>query len=222
MFPRFRLVGITAEKDVDSRVIKCNPAFLEYAGVNSYEKVIGKTDYDFPWSEYADFYRAHELDAIEGRNYSAFIPFKDYKGNQLLFLHTKIQQLDVNNNCCGILCHSVEIMNPNFNGLIHQIISSKKELGEKIFYGRKHKNIKLSPRQEEVLFFLIRGKSAKMIARLMNISYRTVEYYTEILKNKFGCGTKNELIELAINNGFSQDIPSHQNIMQLISKLNTE
>ncbi len=62
--------------------------------------------------------------------------------------------------------------------------------------------IKLPKRQEQVLQYLIRGKSAKLIAKEMNVSFRTIQHYTEILKNKFHCKTKIELIETAFNQGF--------------------
>lgn len=64
------------------------------------------------------------------------------------------------------------------------------------------KNIKLPKRQAEVLHYLIRGKSAKLIAKEMNISFRTIQHYTEILKTKFNCKTKIELIDSALDQGF--------------------
>lgn len=62
--------------------------------------------------------------------------------------------------------------------------------------------VKLPKRQEQVLFYLIRGKSAKLIAKEMNVSYRTIQHYTEILKYKFNCKSKIELIELAFNSDY--------------------
>ncbi len=61
----------------------------------------------------------------------------------------------------------------------------------------------LPKRQQQVLLHLLKGKSAKTIAKEMNASFRTIEYYTEILKIKFDCKTKNKLIEEAYNHGYA-------------------
>lgn len=53
---------------------------------------------------------------------------------------------------------------------------------------------KLSIRQSECLYYLVRGMSAKQIAKILNLSHRTVEDYIESLKNKLNCDAKSELI----------------------------
>ncbi len=217
-----RLIGITAKKDLDSKIIECNQGFIAYSGHDNTDLIIGKTDNNMPWSEFADLYRAHELDAIEDRSYSAIIPVKDYKDNNLLFLHTKIKKFDKEYNQDIILCHAVEIINPDLNQLFQLLMYQGEfsEFNKQFYLGKGRGDIKLSKRQQEVLFFLIRGKSAKMIAKVLNISSRTVEYYTEILKNKFNCLNKGELIEKAINCGYSQNIPTNENIKDLLTMLN--
>jgi DNA-binding CsgD family transcriptional regulator len=54
----------------------------------------------------------------------------------------------------------------------------------------------LSPREQQCLVMLAKGYSAKMIAREINISHRTIEYYIANLKKKMNCCSKNELIKL--------------------------
>lgn len=73
-----------------------------------------------------------------------------------------------------------------------------------------YQKIILPKRQQQVLFHVIKGKSAKSIAKEMNTSFRTIEYYTEILKIKFNCKTKNELIEIAFNQGFAALVPQKE------------
>jgi DNA-binding CsgD family transcriptional regulator len=214
-----KLTGIVSEKDCSSVVTKCNKLFLEYAGVKSKDKILGFTDYDFPWSEYADFYRAHELDAISGNNYSAIIPFYNHKKERLLFLHTKIQKLNKEKEVSGVLCHAVELINPDVHKLVDILSENSSSSTPQFSIGKQINEITLPKRQEEALFYLIRGKSAKSIAKIMKISFRTVEYYIEILKNKFNCQNKNELIEAAINKGFSEHILQHENISNLVKKL---
>lgn len=56
------------------------------------------------------------------------------------------------------------------------------------------KTSNLSVRQTECLFYLSQGRTYKEIAREMNISPRTVEYYIEIIRDKTGCARKYELV----------------------------
>jgi DNA-binding NarL/FixJ family response regulator len=56
----------------------------------------------------------------------------------------------------------------------------------------------LTPRQREILALLVEGRSAKEIARLLDISHRTVEYHKYQAMETLGVGTNAELIQLAI------------------------
>src|SRR5574339_563111 len=57
-------------KDQDLVYLGCNQAFADDAGFSSPEEIIGKTDYDMPWKDQADLYRAddrHVLDSGESK-----------------------------------------------------------------------------------------------------------------------------------------------------------
>jgi DNA-binding CsgD family transcriptional regulator len=54
--------------------------------------------------------------------------------------------------------------------------------------------IQLSPREISCIHYLLKGKTAKEIANHLNLSYRTIEYYLENIRNKTGCRNKYELI----------------------------
>ncbi|HMO46158.1 MAG TPA: response regulator transcription factor [Rubrivivax sp.] len=56
----------------------------------------------------------------------------------------------------------------------------------------------LTPRQHEILRLLVEGHSAKHIARLLDISHRTVEYHKYQAMQALGVGSNAELIQLAI------------------------
>lgn len=59
----------------------------------------------------------------------------------------------------------------------------------------------LSKRQLECFFFLIRGKSDKEIAKILQLSPRTVESYIDEIKSKMSCSTRAEIIEKAFDEG---------------------
>lgn len=52
----------------------------------------------------------------------------------------------------------------------------------------------LTRREKEVVAQLLRGYSAKESAKVLGISYRTVETHIDNIKNKFGVNRKHELI----------------------------
>lgn len=52
----------------------------------------------------------------------------------------------------------------------------------------------LTARQAQCAEYLLKGKTAKEIALILNLSRRTVEYYIENIKSKFDCRSRAELI----------------------------
>lgn len=58
---------------------------------------------------------------------------------------------------------------------------------------------RITKREKEVLYYLTRGKTAKEIALMLGLSYRTIEHYIEKIKIKTKVSSKSELIEKAIH-----------------------
>lgn len=202
-----RLLGLYAKKDVNSVITECDEMFLRYTGAKSKDEIIGHTDFEFVWQEYAPLYRQHEIEILNGNEYSAIIPVKDSEDNTLLFLHNKIRTTDANGKTTGLIVRAVEILNPNYHELISTLSKVNTKKNQIFALGKNIDNIKLSARQKQCLFFLVYGKSAKAIAKILKISPRTVEVHIDILKIKFSCHTKNELIDTAINMGFLDLLP---------------
>jgi DNA-binding CsgD family transcriptional regulator len=74
------------------------------------------------------------------------------------------------------------------NQTLHDCIYQKNEL----------KKYKLTARQLDCLYYLVQGKTAKQIANLLQLSYRTVEHHISAIKTKYRCGSRSELIEKAL------------------------
>jgi DNA-binding CsgD family transcriptional regulator len=214
-----RLLGIYSEKDKDSVITDCDELFLKYTGVKSKDDIVDHTDFDFVWQEYAPLYRKHELDILSGNQYSAIIPAIDAEGNTLIFLHNKIPKVDCNQNIIGIVAHAVEIFNPNYSELIHGLMKRNFNKTPVYSMGKNAPNLHFTPRERECLFYLLYGKTAKAIARILNISPRTAETHIEKLKVKFGCHTKMELIDAAIDLGFLNEIPGTIKAQELVQGL---
>lgn len=56
--------------------------------------------------------------------------------------------------------------------------------------------IYLTPREYDCLTALATGRTVKVVARELDLSHRTVEFYLKNLKTKFGCASKGELLAL--------------------------
>lgn len=54
-------------KDRDLRIQGCNRIFAAVAGKKSHKEMIGKTDFDMPWKERADEYRADDLAVMNSK-----------------------------------------------------------------------------------------------------------------------------------------------------------
>ena len=52
----------------------------------------------------------------------------------------------------------------------------------------------LSDREKQCVYYLVRGKTAKEIAKVLNLSPRTIEFYVGRLKVKWGCRKTTELV----------------------------
>lgn len=56
-------------------------------------------------------------------------------------------------------------------------------------------SIDITKREQDCLSLIIKGRTTKEIARYLDISPRTVEYYINSLKNKIGCQYKTEILD---------------------------
>jgi PAS domain S-box-containing protein len=54
-------------KGKDLRFQGCNKIFAQVAGLKSYVDLVGRTDYDMPWREHGDAYRADDLAVMNSR-----------------------------------------------------------------------------------------------------------------------------------------------------------
>ena len=57
----------------------------------------------------------------------------------------------------------------------------------------------LTERENKCAYYLIQGMTAKEIARILKVSYKTVEYYIENMKCKFGSYKKSNLIRVLLS-----------------------
>lgn len=87
------------------------------------------------------------------------------------------------------------------NKLIHEYNDTTIESFEKVDIDSllTPRTEKLTPRELDVALWLMQGRRAKEIAQLLHLSYRTVEQYIAVLKNKYKARNIVELV-IKINN----------------------
>jgi len=207
-------------KDAQSKIIDCNPLFLSYIGFNDIERLMGLDDFDLAWQDYAPLYRKHEVDVLNQNCYSIILPSQDISGRQFMAFINKVPTFNQENEVSGVACFNMEIINPealHLNYLLKKTNSTTKLPAYKI--GNFCREVKLTKQEQACLFYLLRGKSAKMIGKILNLSPRTVEDYTNRLKNKFCCETKAILIEKAIYCGYMEMLPQDFEVNTMITAL---
>ncbi|MBY0462551.1 MAG: LuxR C-terminal-related transcriptional regulator [Alphaproteobacteria bacterium] len=69
----------------------------------------------------------------------------------------------------------------------------------KFHLGESFGNLILSKREAQCLYYLLRGQSAKEIAKTLHLSPRTVESFLDIIKRKTGVHCKAKLVEKLYN-----------------------
>ncbi len=68
-----------------------------------------------------------------------------------------------------------------------------------------NKNVILSERQFQCLSLVSIGKSSKEIAKILNLSFRTVDTHIEAVKVKFDCRRRSEVILIGIKNNLDKE-----------------
>lgn len=159
-------------KNLEGTYMQCNQAFADCLGISKRE-VIGRTAYDIIPKELADVYSARDkkffTQILHNENTSkSFDTESDGIFNRAIIY-------DDDSNIVGFLCIV------NFNKISVTLRSSD--------------DLKaLTNREMEVLNELARGKSAKGIAKILNISSHTVTDHLKSIYRKLNVHSKNEAL----------------------------
>lgn len=163
-------------KNAEGIYLGCNDLMAKSLDLSSRFGIVGSNDYDLPLLQSeANFYRNADRQVLSNSKTLQFTEYASLKNCKIMFQTIKNPLFNQNNKAIGILGISYYIKEQH-----------------------SHSLLQLTKREEQILYFLRQGMSAKDIAKKLYRSTRTVEHHIDNIKNKTGFRSKYELIVKAI------------------------
>lgn len=114
-------------KDRHGVFLGCNQKFANFAGKDSADDVIGKTDYDMPWQRFAEDYRADDQTVIKTEQplYNHIELSRSTKATETTITVSKFPLRDENNQVIGVIgiYYDIAIGRDREASLLHEIIA---------------------------------------------------------------------------------------------------
>ena len=125
-----------------------------------------------------------DMNHVYLNNLNIFKKFNLYFENQIASIRNKINQNPLPEDQFSEFTNLWDLTFRQ-NNFIEQTLPAT-------FYSLESK-IQITPREKEVLFWYIKGKTSDETAKLLNVSRRTIERHFENLREKFGCFSKSQI-----------------------------
>jgi DNA-binding CsgD family transcriptional regulator len=209
--------GFVIAKDLKSKYSIISNDYAQLLGWKNSEQCEDLCDFDIPSAavEAAEMFVDLDQKVVKNESEVLSLYICQYSLGWKTLLSSKKPIHDAEDQLTGIFGHVMDVSHTNILqwSLPLNIFDNKKfndsdNKKPKIYILNKEQTpLPLSRRQQTCLFLLIRGKSAKEIAKILDISYRTVEVHLALIKQKLDCNSRSQLIEIAISSGFLNYIP---------------
>lgn len=209
------LPGFTCIKDEQSKYLYCDKKSKKICGLKENEDVFGLTDFDIKCeaSKCADNFIKQDKIAI-ARGSMKYLGYFCYENNDWKIMLGQ-KTIFKNNEISTVICYMMDITDCKLFDIARFLIKHDEHI-RKGFSRNQFSYIlddayfesNLSHRQSECLFFLLRGYSSKAIAKILNLSQRTIESYINDIKDCLGCDNKSQLIEKAWKLGYMNILPN--------------
>ncbi|MBV8046187.1 MAG: helix-turn-helix transcriptional regulator [Paludibacterium sp.] len=205
-------------KDEQSNFLYANQTCATLVGVPRKESMVGLSDLDLPCevAESAHLFRAQDREVMRRNVQLRMLDIHCFADKQWrAFIFSKTPLRDAAQNIIGTIFHG-QVMDSHelleLGILLNKITCNLHDshwLTTPTSYtiGHHGGGPRLSPRQEEVLFLFLRGRSARQTALALGIATRTVEWHLCMLKEKFSAQSKSELFDRAIEQGHLHNLP---------------
>jgi DNA-binding CsgD family transcriptional regulator len=163
-----------------------------------------------PAVESADRFIEQDKLVIEQKSTLNLLDIHCYADGKIRVLMTQKSPILEGDMVKYTVCHCREIKHNTLQKVSQKIVAADQKITgseSQSSYRLVSEQGKLSKREMEILFFLLRGKSASQIADALFLSKRTVENHLANMKQKLHCQKKSDLVEYGINKGFMSIIP---------------
>lgn len=201
-----QLEGNIGWKDTELRHLGCNDNMAKFLNFKSPDAITGLKDTELPshTDEITNFHFEKDQLALQGHT----LKFIHLVQDDLFFVMKK-PIFDDNKKINGIIYHCQILNDAKFFAKLIRTDKTYNDTQKNIQYDIKPStNIyNLSKRELQCMFHVLRGKTNAQIANILNLTKRTIDFYMENIKNKFGCHRKSELIIKAIEMGYMKIIP---------------
>ncbi len=186
------LQGFFVWKDKRSRYLGGNENAGPFLNLPKTQALIGASDFDIDWLEgghTAEYFQAIDKQVISGLLYTNEKEMFLHKDEQNKIRTTIVvaskRPLLQNGACIGMVLQATDIthlMFPSLSSKSPTLILNDSE-------------IKFTTREIDCMKLLVHGYSYKRIATMLNLSKRTVEHYSENIRDKLNCHNKQALID---------------------------
>ncbi|MBK2124876.1 LuxR C-terminal-related transcriptional regulator [Fangia hongkongensis] len=202
-------------KDVNSRLTKCNRALSVSAGLDSPDDIFMKTDFDMIWNEgnLAPSFLQKDRLINQGVTQLNLGRYKYSSGLKTVM----IKRFPIYKN--GIIVGNITILTEIKNFSMKEICDQAYLFGVNISDQQVLEEIEnqfvenspidkyeLSEKEIEVLYWSVRGKSAREIAELACKSYYTVYDTQERIKKKMGVKLMSDVKDIAFDTGIINEL----------------
>jgi len=195
--------------DCASTIQYANAPAAQLFGYAHHLDMIGTTyaDWRCKAAEFADTFIQQDQHVITTGEMLRTLDIHPYADGQwAIYIVSRQRWLADDGTVLGCMAYGLDITETHSIALAAQLANWPGDTGEH-FTLTEQRDQRLSSREMEILFLIVRGKTAKLVAAALGLSYRTVQQYIEILKAKFNVSSKVELIEAAMMRGYLNQIP---------------
>ncbi|WP_150467757.1 helix-turn-helix domain-containing protein [Francisella sp. SYW-9] len=209
-----QLHGLIITKNLNSVITNVNQGVLEILKIQQNE-ILNKNYDNMPFlSEgFAEELKKQDEFVINSKNSIEYLSIGMFKSLKPYILKSsKFPLFDSKNNVIGLAVHSLVVkkqsMIKNIASLKSDDLIKYKDIGS-YYHSHNYDQILniLTEKEKEVIFYLIRGKTAKDIAGILSRSLRTIEAHINNIKYKLSINSKSQLIESMVENDFLNYIP---------------
>jgi DNA-binding CsgD family transcriptional regulator len=216
--------GIISWKTRDAVYLGCNQTFALLSGLSCPEDIIGKRDQDLPWGNKgcSEVFQQEDNQVLSGQTIHILGNYS-FSDKRRIVLTQKIPIIDKEGSIIGVFSYMEEFHRQNIMDILMALSEIAVNITEALVENIKHIVLDiqsiLNKREQECCFFLLNGKTAKEIGKILKLHFRTVEGNISSIKMKLGCKKQSEIIVRLLEEDYANNIHSGLIVQQFEKRL---